>query len=524
MPKNVPDDDDPLARALRPPPDETPAARAVRQAREADARRVSQAIDDAIRAERQANKKKKIVRVLLLGQSESGKSTTLRQFQRLYTPSAFRSELVHWRAIIQLNLIRSIHTILAALNANANANSGPTHSPAPSRSLAWDGDDFDVPDDDAYLSDPASSVRPSLAPSASPSAPTSDTDDGPPLDLAALALRLLPLRHAEAFLRAQLVPPAEDEAADLGHGLPGHAHAPSHHSSFSSSSSASASSAGKEVFVRPGRWRASFWKRGGVRACAAGAGAEEDEPQRVIWRCREDMMRLWASRRVRRVLKAKKVRLEEESGFFLDDLPRLTECNYVPTEDDVLRARLKTIGVSEYKFQMEAGPQSGSEWRIVDVGGSRFQRPTWAPFFDDVDAIIFLAPISCFDQVLAEDAKVNRLEDSVLLWKAVCSNKLLAHVDLVLFLNKCDLLARKLAGGTRLARYVRSYADRANDVETAGKYFRGKFSAIQRTYSPAPRKFYGFCTSVTDTVTTSGILVSVRDIVLRQNLRQSKLV
>lgn len=41
--------------------------------------------------------------------------------------------------------------------------------------------------------------------------------------------------------------------------------------------------------------------------------------------------------------------------------------------DDVLKARLKTIGVSEYKFEMEAGPQTGTEWRIVDVGGSRFQ-------------------------------------------------------------------------------------------------------------------------------------------------------
>jgi hypothetical protein len=33
----------------------------------------------------------------------------------------------------------------------------------------------------------------------------------------------------------------------------------------------------------------------------------------------------------------------------------------------------------------------------------------WAPFFDDVNAIIFLAPISCFDQVLAEDPSINRL-------------------------------------------------------------------------------------------------------------------
>lgn len=43
--------------------------------------------------------------------------------------------------------------------------------------------------------------------------------------------------------------------------------------------------------------------------------------------------------------------------------------------DDVLKARLKTVGVSEYKFEMEipAGRDTGTEWRIVDVGGSRSQ-------------------------------------------------------------------------------------------------------------------------------------------------------
>jgi hypothetical protein len=86
-----------------------------------------------------------------------------------------------------------------------------------------------------------------------------------------------------------------------------------------------------------------------------------------------------------------------------------------------------------------------------------------------VDAIIFLAPISGFDQVLVEDKSVNRLEDSVLLWKAVCSNKLLANVDLVLFLNKCDILEAKLNAGVRLAKYVRSYGDRPNDLDTASK-------------------------------------------------------
>lgn len=61
---------------------------------------------------------------------------------------------------------------------------------------------------------------------------------------------------------------------------------------------------------------------------------------------------------------------------FLDDLERVTSLKYMPSDDDVLKARLKTVGVSEYRFEMEvtAGRDSGTEWRIVDVGGSRSQR------------------------------------------------------------------------------------------------------------------------------------------------------
>lgn len=67
-------DFDPLDEALRPPIDETEQDRVIRLAQEAEARRVSQAIDDSLKAEKQAQKKKGIVRLLLLGQSESGMS------------------------------------------------------------------------------------------------------------------------------------------------------------------------------------------------------------------------------------------------------------------------------------------------------------------------------------------------------------------------------------------------------------------------------------------------------------------
>lgn len=37
--------------------------------------------------------------------------------------------------------------------------------------------------------------------------------------------------------------------------------------------------------------------------------------------------------------------------------------------------------------------------------------------------------------VLLQDPRINRLEDSILLWKGVTANKLLANVNFVLFLN-----------------------------------------------------------------------------------------
>jgi hypothetical protein len=64
--------DDPFNELLRPPPDETPEQREIRQAREEEAQKVSMAIDASIKTERQERKKKRIVRLLLLGQSESG--------------------------------------------------------------------------------------------------------------------------------------------------------------------------------------------------------------------------------------------------------------------------------------------------------------------------------------------------------------------------------------------------------------------------------------------------------------------
>ena len=65
---------DPLAQITAPPVGETPEQRRTREREEADARRVSEQIDEALKAEREEGKakRKNRLKVLLLGQSESG--------------------------------------------------------------------------------------------------------------------------------------------------------------------------------------------------------------------------------------------------------------------------------------------------------------------------------------------------------------------------------------------------------------------------------------------------------------------
>lgn len=54
-----------------------------------------------------------------------------------------------------------------------------------------------------------------------------------------------------------------------------------------------------------------------------------------------------------------------------------------------------------------------------------------------------------------------------MLWKTIVSNPLLFKTNLVLFLNKTDILKAKLRGGIRVSDYILSYGKRPNDYENA---------------------------------------------------------
>ncbi|KAF9527626.1 guanine nucleotide binding protein, alpha subunit [Crepidotus variabilis] len=503
--------DDPLTMSITPPATETLSEKTERLALEQHAKQISDQIDQDIERERERERKAaKCIKVLLLGQSESGKSTTLKNFQLLYDPKTFRSQRPSWRAVIQLNVVRSFHTILEAITraqkhdreATSTSPSSPRRSPSPKIGpIQLSPELLETKARLDQLVDLEKSIVDRL---------TTAGGGSKNSDLATAALLLAPGPIDTTIANTQLNESPSSPTATLKK-------APSREVAINSSIP------WKEAFnklLRASGERSSIESRDIIDF------DDPEDPGHVLHACSKDMIQLWNDHTVRHLLEKQKVRLEQSSGFFLDSLDRITGERYTPTDDDILKARLKTLGVSEYRFKLKDPASSGSlrDWKVYDVGGHRSQRAAWVPYFDDMDAIIFLAPISCFDEVLEEDHKINRLEDTFKLWTSIVSNPLLKNTNIILFLNKVDILRTKLAGGVMLKDHVVSYGDRPNDVDNVTAYLRRKFAGIMQEKSSSPRVFYGHLTTVIDTSSTNKILANLRDMLMRQNLQQTNLL
>jgi len=83
---------------------------------------------------------------------------------------------------------------------------------------------------------------------------------------------------------------------------------------------------------------------------------------------------------------------------FFNDIDRLFDRSYLPNNQDILRTRLRTTGISETVFEL-----GSLTYRMFDVGGQRSERKKWIHVFDNVQVVLFLAAISGYDHALVED-------------------------------------------------------------------------------------------------------------------------
>ena len=68
------------------------------------------------------------------------------------------------------------------------------------------------------------------------------------------------------------------------------------------------------------------------------------------------------------------------------------------------------------------------------AGGQRGERKKWIHCFDGVTAIMFIASLNEYDQVLAEDRTRNRLKESLDLFEGIINLPWFKEAPIILFL------------------------------------------------------------------------------------------
>ena len=83
---------------------------------------------------------------------------------------------------------------------------------------------------------------------------------------------------------------------------------------------------------------------------------------------------------------------------FIEDIDRIWAEDFIPNDQDLLRSRLRTTGITETIFDL-----GQLTYRMFDVGGQRSERKKWIHCFENVNCLLFLVAISGYDQCLVED-------------------------------------------------------------------------------------------------------------------------
>lgn len=198
--------------------------------------------------------------------------------------------------------------------------------------------------------------------------------------------------------------------------------------------------------------------------------------------------------------------LSQGAPYFFQHLDRLCDPECIPSVDDILRTRVRTTGIIQDNFLIE-----GHNFQMYDLGGQRTERKKWLKCFDCVTAVVWVAAASGFNEVLFEDDKTNKLEESLMLFQQITKSRHFQDTAIILFLNKDDVFRHKLDNGASITSCFAEYKG-ANTYEESMAYIQAAFR--KRTQ----KEIQIHCTTATSSNNIRFVFDSVKEIVISEAL------
>ncbi|CAO4384956.1 unnamed protein product [Caenorhabditis nigoni] len=227
--------------------------------------------------------------------------------------------------------------------------------------------------------------------------------------------------------------------------------------------------------------------------------------------------------------------------YFFPHLERIAVSEYMPTVEDLIHMRQTTLGVHEISFDYQT-----QTIRLIDVGGQKTERRKWIHFFEGVTAVMFVCSLSSFNQATEQEPNnafawesslnkvqnkilvrstgkakqrpgmVNRLDESVDLFTSIRENNFLKSSNFMLFLNKIDLLGKKLET-IQFVNHFPAYEQwitNDNSVQSVAEFIESMF----REGLDADQKIYAHLTQATITTNIEYTFGLCCDVIFNKNI------
>jgi len=235
----------------------------------------------------------------------------------------------------------------------------------------------------------------------------------------------------------------------------------------------------------------------------------DDDNVRIDQTNVEHFKKLWNDPGIRAAFENRnQFQLPDSAQYYFDKLDAIAAPGYIPSEQDILRTRVKTSGIVVNDFLVE-----GNEFKMIDVGGQRNERKKWIACFEGVTAVLFIGVLSEYDLVLSEDDSMNRMCETLTLFEEICNSPFFVKTAMILMLNKRDSFLEKID------KVPLNVCPLFKDYKGPNTYDAG-VALIQDTFHAKAKNklIYTHITCATDTDNMKVVFEAVKDIVIRAAL------
>jgi guanine nucleotide-binding protein G(i) subunit alpha len=194
----------------------------------------------------------------------------------------------------------------------------------------------------------------------------------------------------------------------------------------------------------------------------------------------------------------------------LNAAKRIASDDYIPTDQDVLRAGPKSTGIYETRLT-----DGDSTIRLFDIVGQKSGSRKWMQSFENVTSILFVVNLANYDQ-LCEDFSMFQLSQTLHYFDSIVNSRWFLKTSFILLFTNVDLFKRKLPNSP-LSHYFPDYFTGMR----AEEYIIDRFKEVNR----ANRPLYNCRIGEPNGWPRHGaVLAAVRDTVMMSNMVSCGLV